>query len=306
MRELNVIADYGDLCGECPVWEARTSNLYWTDCVGLKFHRYHLPSMQHELMAAGLGINGFRLNRPGGFTIVNNQGIWLWNGKVDPVLIADEVQGSKCQMNDCIADPMGRLISGSNFYDPHGNYEPGKLIRVDTDGIVTILDEGFDLSNGLGFSPDCQTLYFTDSVARRIYAYDYNVTSGAASNRRVLVRVPDTEGLPDGLAVDAQGFIWSAQWYGSCVVRYDAEGTVERRIKTPAKQTSSITFGGPDLTDIFITSASQPESMPIMPPGYDPDSGYFGGQVYQINLDISGVEPFMTEFAFPQNNNSSS
>lgn len=298
MRELNVIADYGDLCGECPVWDVSTNNLYWTDCVGLKFYRLHWPSMRHEEMTAGLEINGFRLNRTGGFTITNNQGIWLWNGDTDPLLITDEVQGSKCQMNDCIADLRGRLISGSCFYNPHGSYEPGKLIRVDNDGTVTILDEGFDLSNGLGFSPDCKTLYFTDSVARRIYAYDYDVSSGEARHRRVLVHVPDTEGLPDGLAVDAQGFIWSAQWYGSCIVRYDAEGRVERRIEIPAKQTSSIAFGGPDLTDIFITSASQSEPMPVMPPGYDPDSGYLGGRLYHLNLGISGVAPFMTDFTF--------
>lgn len=303
MRQLNVIADYDDLCGECPVWEASTGNLYWTDCVGLKFHRYHWPSQQHELMTVGLGINGFRLNKAGGFTIANNQGIWLWNGTMNPVLIVDQVQGSKCQMNDCIADPLGRLIGGSNFYDPHVSYEAGKLIQVDNDGTVTILDEGFDLSNGLGFSPDCKTLYFTDSVARRIYAYDYDVVSGAARNRRILVRVPDTEGIPDGLAVDTQGYIWSAQWYGSSVVRYDAEGTVERRIETPAKQTSSIAFGGPDLTDIFITSASQSEPMPIMPPGYNPGSGYFGGQLYHLNLGISGVEQFMTDFAFHSDSN---
>lgn len=298
MRELNVIADYGDLCGECPVWDESTQYLYWTDCVGLKFYRFHWPSGRPEQLTAGLGINGFRINKRGGFTITNNQGIWLWNGDTDPVLIADEVQGSKCQMNDCVADPLGRLISGSNFYDPHESYEPGKLIRVDNDGTVAILDEGFDLSNGLGFSPDCQTLYFTDSVARCIYAYDYDVSSGEARNRRVLVRVPDTEGIPDGLAVDAQGFIWSAQWYGSCIVRYDAEGKVERRIKTPAKQTSSISFGGPDLTDIFITSASLSEPMPIMPAGYDPESGYFGGQLYHLNLDISGAAPFMTDITF--------
>jgi sugar lactone lactonase YvrE len=94
-------------------------------------------------------------------------------------------------------------------------------MRVDTDERVTVLDDGFHLANGLGFSPDDRTLYFTDSAARRIYAYDYNPATGDARNRRTIVRVPDDEGLPDGLTVDADGFVWFAQWYASCVVSYD-------------------------------------------------------------------------------------
>jgi D-xylonolactonase len=111
----------------------------------------------------------------------------------------------------------------------------------------------------------------------------------------VVVKVPEHEGLPDGLTVDAEGFIWSAQWYGSCVVRYDPEGKLERRIPTPAKQTSAVTFGGEDFTDIFITTAAKSEPMPIMPPGYDPRSGYFGGRLYQINLGIQGKPEFKTQ-----------
>ncbi len=107
---------------------------------------------------------------------------------------------------------------------------------------------GFHLSNGLAFSPDNTVLYFTDSAARSIYAYDYNLASGDVKNRRLLIQVPSTEGIPDGLTVDAEGFLWSAQWYGSRIVRYDPDGTVERFIGIPASQVSCMTFGGPVLT----------------------------------------------------------
>jgi sugar lactone lactonase YvrE len=89
-------------------------------------------------------------------------------------LIPDRVDGDRCQMKDGVADSAGRLISGSWFYDANGNYPLGKLMPVDTDGRVTVLDDGFHLANGLDFSPDDRALYFTDSAARRIYAYDYN------------------------------------------------------------------------------------------------------------------------------------
>ena len=119
--------------------------------------------------------------------------------------------------------------------------------------------------------------------------------TGSVRNRRVAVKVPETEGLPDGMTVDAEGFLWSAQWYGSCVVRYDPDGRAERRINIPAKQTSSLAFGGEELADIFVTSASRSFPTPLMPADYDPASGYFGGRLYHINLGIRGKPEFKAD-----------
>ena len=296
MLELAVIADYEDLCGECPVWDGAGS-LFWTDIAGCRFYRYQQSSAKHEIVRTGLQINGFRLNQSGGFVITNSDGVWLWDGADKVKLIAKEVDGFKLQFNDCIADPAGRLYSGTCFYDPNAEYEMGKLIRIDTDGRATIVDEGIHMANGLGFSPDLSILYFTDSGSRRIYAYDYQIETGEIANRRIVVQVPDTEGLPDGMTVDRDGFIWSAQWYGSCVVRYDPDGKIERRISVPAKQTSAVAFGGDDLTDMFITSAAKYTSMPIMPTGYDPERGYRGGRLYHLNLGIQGKPEYRTAFS---------
>ena len=202
-------------------------------------------------------------------------------------------------MNDCTPDALGRLLSGTCFYDPKGEYALGALVQVANDGIPSIIDQGLQMSNGLDFSPDNRTLYLADSVARRIYAYDYDLKSGGVSNRRVLVSVPQDEGLPDGLCVDSEGFIWSAQWYGSCVVRYTPDGGVERRFEVPAKQPTAIAFGGQDLTDIFVTSAGESGRLPIMPPGYDPDSGYFGGALFHTRLGIRGKKPFKCDIKIP-------
>jgi len=295
MPELTVIADYGDLCGEGPIWDASCKRLYWTDIIGQKFYCYDWSPRKTWAVKEGWEIAGAALNRAGGFVIANSSGIWLWEDGGAPRLVADQADGSKCQMNDCIADPAGRLLAGSNFYDPGKEYPLGKLIRVDTDGTAHIIDEGLHLANGLGFSVDARTLYFADSAARIIYAYDYDPANGTARNRRVFVKVPATSGLPDGLTVDAEDFVWSAEWYGSRVVRYDRDGKVEREIRTPAKQTSSLAFGGPELTDIFITSAAKSEPMPIMPPSYDPNSGYFGGSLYHINVGIRGKPEFVAD-----------
>jgi|ERR1035438_1809941 sugar lactone lactonase YvrE len=295
MSQVKVVADYGDLCGEGPVWDPDAGCLYWTDQEAHRFYRYHQASNQHEIVKQGLEITGYCMNRPSGFVVANSRGIWLWDGADDLSLIADQVENTKCQMNDAVADPEGRFFAGSVFYDPRNKYELGKLIRVDTDGTVHVADEGFHLSNGLAFSPDETTMYFTDSIARRIYAYDYDRPTGDIRNRRVLVQVPEDEGLPDGLTVDAEGFLWSAQWYGGCVVRYDAEGKVESRIRIPAKQVSSVAFGGKDLRDLFVTSASKTWPSPMMPKGYDPVSGNFGGQLYCVNLGIQGKPDYRAD-----------
>jgi len=294
MKHVEVVADYGNLCGESPLWDPITRSLYWSDCSGWKLYRFHEPSGRHQLLKEGLEINGLTLNRDGGFVICNNQGIWVWDGADKVELFADCADNSKLYTNDSVADPEGRLFAASWFYHPTKDYELGKLIRADTDGTIHIMDEGFHLANGLAFSPDACTLYFTDSAARRIYAYDYDRKTGNVAARRVLVQVPEKEGIPDGLTVDAEGFLWSALWYGSCIVRYDPDGTVERRVPIPAKQISSVMCGGEELTDIFVTSASKSEPLPIMPKGYDSTSGYFGGPLYRIRLGIRGKPEFRT------------
>ncbi len=296
MENLEIIANYNDLCGECPAWDGVQEQLYWTDCVGLRFYRYDWSTGTHEIVQQGLEINGFVLNEPNGFIITNNSGIWSWEIGGELQLIADHVDGKKCQMNDCAADPAGRLTAGSWFYDPNNDDFPrGDLIQVETDGTARVLDEGFKLANGLDFSPDGQTLYFADSAERRIYAYDYDVATGTPKNRRVFADIPIERGLPDGLSVDSEGFVWSAEWYGSQVARYDPDGKLERTIRTPAKQTSSLTFGGPDLTSIVLTSASKSEAMPIMPNGYDPFHGYFGGALYRVTSEVIGKQPLRTK-----------
>ncbi len=286
--EVQIAKDSGDRCGENPIWNETTGCVYWTDQGGLRLHSFEPNSCEYRLLRSNLQINGFRFNHAGGFVMTNDSGVWLWDGADELLLLASEADGKACRLNDCVADPEGRLFAGSVFYQPDQDYALGNLFRVDTNGVVSAVDEGIHLSNGLGFSIDYQQLYFTDSAARRIYAYDYDRLSGGIKNRRVLVQVPSTEGLPDGLVVDAEGFLWSAQWYGSEIVRYDPEGTVERRISIPAKQVSCMCFGGEDLDDLYITTAGESWPAPIMPPGYDPVRGFFGGPLYRLKPGVQG------------------
>ncbi len=279
------------MCGENPIWNETTGRIYWTDQGGLRLHSFEPASGQCTLLRSGLQINGFRFNQAGGFVLTNDSGVWLWAGSAGSdglLLLASEADGKACCLNDCVADAEGRLFTGSFFYRPDADYPLGHLFRVDADGTVSVIDDGIHLSNGLAFSVDFRQLYFTDSASRWIYAYDYDRVSGGIKNRSVLVQVPLSEGLPDGLVVDAEGFLWSAQWYGSQIVRYDPDGAVERRIAIPAKQVSCVGFGGTDLEDLYVTTAGRSEPAPTMPPGYDGEHGFFGGPLYRLKPGVRG------------------
>ena len=285
---IDVVADYGDLCGEGPLWEDRKQILYWTDIDGKKFYRYLWNKRRHELVHDGFQVNGAAMQETGGFIVTNSQGVWLWSPPTKPVLLASEVDGKECLLNDCIADPEGRVYSGSYHYNPTGVAAPSFLFRVDTDGSVHVADEGIQFSNGLAFSHDCSTLYFSDTVARCIYSYNWHRQTGKLTDRRVFVRVPREEGFPDGLTVDAEGFIWCAHWFGACISRYDPGGKLERRVTLPAAQTSSLAFGGPDFDVIFVTSAGKNNMLQMAPPGYDPDKVFVGGRLYRVRSDVQG------------------
>jgi len=287
-ESIEIVADYGDLCGEGPYWDYEKRILYWTDIDGKKFYRFLWNERRHELVHDGFQVNGFAMQQGGGFVVTNSKGAWLWNPPSPPLLLASEADGQECVLNDCIADCEGRVYSGSYHHKPGGVAAPSFLFRVDADGSVHVVDEGIRFANGLAFSPDSSTLYFSDSTAGCIYAYDWHRQAGNLTNRRVFVRLPRDEGFPDGLTVDAEGFLWCAHWFGGCISRYDPEGKRERLVKLPAAQTSSLAFGGPDLDLIFVTSASLNNMLDIAPAAYDPGKVFVGGRLYQMKSEIHG------------------
>lgn len=293
MNKFVSIANFHDACGEGPLWHARENALYWTDISNKRFYRYDCSTKQATVLSTEFEVCGFAFHQGGGFVVVNSEGIWLWDSKTAPANIATQVEGHLCRMNDCAADPSGRLLAGSYYFEGVSpGFRLGHLMLVDLDGSTRIVDEGIQLANGIGFSPDGATLYFTDSLARIIYAYDYDLSSGSVRNRRPFVKVPLSEGLPDGLTVDAEGFVWSAQWFGGCVVRYDPDGAVERKVALPARQITSLAFAGPGLTDMYVTSAELPDCLDFAPPGYDASAGANGGALFLGNEEIAGkLEP---------------
>jgi sugar lactone lactonase YvrE len=277
-----------NLCGEGPVWDDSEKRLIWNDCSSSLVFDYFPNTGARRVLSERLMAAGIALNVDGRLVFSGATGVHLWRGPNDYITLASEHEGEKLSCNDIIADPFGRLYFATVYWGPEGMQKHGKLYTLDPGGAVRIADEGIELANGLGFSPDGRVLYFADTTVRRIYAYDVDLASGTLSKKRILVQIPRSEGMPDGLTVDADGFVWSAHWYGGEVVRYDPDGKVERRIAMPALQVSSVAFGGDDLTDLYVTSAAESWQSHYAPPGYDFDAANIGGSLFRVRLNIAG------------------
>ena len=247
MGEIEKLAEEEAQVGEGPMWDAAEQVLYWTDIATGRLFKYDPAARSNTQIHSGHNVGGFVLNKQGGMVQFIWDGVVLWKSDDEQARIHPEShEGDLLRFNDAIADPGGRVFAGTFFPE-----RPGKLYRFDPDGSVTTVAEGIGCSNGMGFSPDLGTMYYTDAAARIIYRYDYDRGTGAVSNRRELVRVANGDGVPDGMTVDADGFIWSANWFGGCVIRFDPDGREERRLWTGAKQTSSVMFGGADLDELY-------------------------------------------------------
>jgi D-xylonolactonase len=153
-----------------------------------------------------------------------------------------------------MADPMGRVFCGTM---PTPGGKKGALYRLDTDRSLTPLLQGIGCSNGMGFTLDGRQMYYTDTGTRSIYLFDYDLTTGAITNQRTHILVPQSAdgGAPDGMTVDTAGHLWSARWGGSRITHYDEAGTELDHIDLPAPCITSLIYGGPDLRDVYVTSA---------------------------------------------------
>jgi D-xylono/L-arabinono-1,4-lactonase len=287
-HDIETVVQDNNRCGEAPIWDARGQRLVWTDISADLLFDLTPATGTKRILSRGLNVAGIALTGGDDLILAGATGLHLWRGQDDYRTIAAQCDGETFNLNDIIADPQGRVYAGSVYWGAAGMEKLGKLYLFDTDGSVRVVDDGIELANGLGFSPDDRILYFADSTARNIYAYDIDRSTGNLRNKRVVVHVPGDEGIPDGLTVDRAGFIWSAQWYGSQIVRYDPDGQVERRILMPVQQVSSLAFGGPDWTDLYVTSAGESWPSAYAPPGYDFNAPNIGGSLYRIRQDIPG------------------
>jgi len=247
----------GALCGESPVWIAREGALYFTDIPACTVHRFDPASGAHRTFAAPEEVCALAPREAGGFVAALRSRFALLDLETGTAetLASPEPDRPENRLNDGRCDPAGRFWAGS-MHLPRTRAD-GTLYRLDTDGTCTAMAGDVIVSNGLAFSPDGGTMYWSDSRSGRICAFDFDVPSGTIANRRTFFETTEAEGRPDGAAVDAEGFYWSACFRGSRILRIAPDGTLDRQILMPVRDATMLAFGGPDLATLYITTASE-------------------------------------------------
>jgi D-xylonolactonase len=251
-HSVELIADYACETGENPLWHALEHKLYWTDIPKGRLFRYDPATETHEQCYTGRPVGGFTVQQDGALLLFLDRGtVALWrDGRLTEVIpeVAAEIDS---RFNDVIADPRGRVFCGTMATADR----KGRLWRLDPDRSLHMVLEGIGCANGMAFTPDRRGLYFTDSFAREVYLFDYCADDGTLSNQRVFARFSETDGWPDGATLDAEGRLWCAFWDGSCLARLNEKGEIEQKFTLPVPKVSSLTFGGENYDEIYITTA---------------------------------------------------
>lgn len=240
--------------GEGPVWDAGEQALYYIDILEKRVLRWDPASEEHRSWPVPDMIGSMALREGGGAIVALPDGIHALDfesGAVTPFALFDPADPA-IQLADGKVDRAGRFVFGTSHRQAK---EPiGGLYSLGADGAISRLDEGLILGNGPCFSPDDRTLYHADSMRHVIYAYDYDIETGMASNRRAFFDSSAYGPIPDGATVDADGDLWVAICEGGVVLRLSPQGEVKQAIEMPTRLPASCMFFGPDLDRLFVPS----------------------------------------------------
>ena len=257
--EADLVVDAHARLSEGPVWCAGEAVLHWVDIDLGRIHRYDPATGADEHLDIGEPVRAVVPTRSGGLALAAKSGfalVELWPGR--PRKLANvESDRPETRMNDGACDSRGRFWAGTM----HTEFDPccGSLYRLDPDGTVTRMVEDVSISNGIAWSPDDTVMYYVDTPSGGIDAFDFDPEKGEIANRRRVIDVDPGEGKPDGLVVDAEGFLWLALWDGWAVRRYRPDGAIVAVVDLPCARVTKCAFGGPALDELYITTASPNE-----------------------------------------------
>ncbi len=257
--------------GENPLWHADEKRLYWTDIPAGRLYRFDPVARRYERCYTGRPVGGFTIQADGALLLFRDRGniVRFHNDRITDTLVESIPELEETRFNDVIADPCGRVFAGSMSVGSAWN---GRLYRFDQDGSRQVVGDGYGTPNGMGFTADGKTMYFTDSRARCIYRFRYDQRTGRIDQRTLFTETAETDaarlGRSDGMTVDSDGNLWSARWDGGCILCYEPQGVITTQIPMPARKISSVAFGGEQLDELYATSATGGT-----PDGDDPHAG---------------------------------
>ncbi|HEY2129788.1 MAG TPA: SMP-30/gluconolactonase/LRE family protein [Streptosporangiaceae bacterium] len=243
--------------GERPFWDAAVDALMWVDILAGHLHRYRPSSGDSVFHTAGVAVGAAAPRAGGGYVLAAADGFRLVGADGQPAGGPWRPAGqlADVRFNDGACDPAGRFWAGTVAGDRRAG--AGALYRLDPAGQISVVLDGVTESNGLGWSPDGGTFYYIDSgeARPRIRAFSCDMAAGTLGEARDLVQPSPSQGIPDGLVVDADGCLWVAFWGGGAVRRYAPDGSLLAELPVPVSQPSCPAFGGPALEDLYVTTA---------------------------------------------------
>ncbi|WP_299821269.1 SMP-30/gluconolactonase/LRE family protein [uncultured Pontibacter sp.] len=255
--EATLVFDAKAILGEGALWHPAEQCLYWVDIEGKKLHFYKPQTSENSSLDVGARIGTVVPVSGGGALVGLQTGIHHIDTKTGALtFITNPILASDVRFNDGKCDPAGRFWIGTMALDTRAG--AAKLYRLDKDKQVKEMLDNLTIANGIVWSLDKKTMYFTDTRTQQVEAFDYEVETGEISNRSVIISIPKEEGSPDGMTLDADGNLWVALHGGGAVAKYDpATGKQLQKVKVPTKQTTSCAFGGEDLGTLYITTARE-------------------------------------------------
>jgi sugar lactone lactonase YvrE len=280
-------APTGDRCGEGVVWHSEEQAVYWTDINRFLIHRFDPANGSVKSWLFDEPVTTVLLtDSDGTLAVVLGSRVILW----EPASDSRRDQGFRLpgwpavRLNDAGVDPRGSLWAGSmqNNVNPDGSESPidgttGILYRIDPDGRVYEFQDHLGISNTLVWSPDKKRFNFGDTLENAIWVYDYDEHTGSIGKPNPFFS-GFSRGLPDGSAIDAEGYLWNCRWDGGCIVRVAPGGQVERVIDMPTRNITNCTFGGKDLNILYVTTAASADA-----------GDRLAGSLFAIRTQIRGV-----------------
>lgn len=276
MSQIRCAVESADKLGEGPCWSPREGRLYWFDIKGRRLSWYEPQDGASGRYELPMRASAAAPTTSAKLLLATERGLAFF----DPCSGGLELR-QPMDLGDGFRSNDGVLLGDGGFWwssmDDNEGERPGRIFRTGSDGFTEPVIEGIHIANSLAMSPDGRRLYLADSKKKTIWACDTSDLS-----RREVFAVT-TLGGPDGSCVDAEGFLWNAEWGASRLVRYAPDGRIDRIVETPVKQPSCCMFGGPDLSTLFFTSAWEylAETAADRPPG--------AGDLYAFEPGVKGL-----------------
>ncbi|MDF2985443.1 MAG: Senescence marker protein-30 [Eubacterium sp.] len=296
----NLECIHGGIChlGEGPLWNTEQQKLFWTDIYNRRIWVYDTASGSSTVFWEGEHqVGGFAFTKTGSLVLCTDKGVFHlkinFQGILDrePELLFEIPLQESEMFNDITVDPRGRIFAGTLV---RSSFTGGTLYRLEKGKKPEIVLKGLYCSNGMTFSRDLKYFYHTDSTVRRITKYEYDIATGNIERPKVYYQGSEATGSPDGITLDSENHVWAAFWGGGRVKRIDPSGKVVEEVAVPARQPSSVMFGGKGLEELYITSAAENADNIIT--GYCSDGTFAGGPVYRLKPGVTGREEWLADF----------